>query len=55
MEDNGFVMTEFLVEIYGNKGKIIDRIGDSMIVAYDPKTKMIEGENIYGNSEDCRH
>lgn len=42
MEDNGFVMSEFSVDIIGNEATITDRPGDSMKVRYDRGTKKVE-------------
>lgn len=42
MEDNGFVMSEFSVEMNGNEAKITDRTGDKINVYYNPKTKSVK-------------
>lgn len=42
MKDNGFVLSEFLVEMSGNTAKISDKTGDSMEVYYNPEHKSVE-------------
>lgn len=42
MEDNGFVMSEFSVEMNGENALIIDKTGDSMKVSYDKKGRKVE-------------
>lgn len=42
MEENGFVMSEFSVEMDGNCAEIKDKTGDSMKVAYNTKERKVE-------------
>lgn len=42
MENNGFVMSEFSVEMDGNTAKISDKTGDSMKVYCNLKNKSVE-------------
>lgn len=42
MEDNGFVMSEFSVEMNGDEATITDRAGDSMKVRYNRETRKVE-------------
>lgn len=42
--NNGFVATEFTVEINGNVGTITDKTGDSMTVEYDRETKEVRAK-----------
>lgn len=44
MEDNGFAMECFTVEMCGNEAVITDKAGDSMKVEYKPETKTVETE-----------
>lgn len=44
MEDNGFVMAEFSVEMDGNTGIITDKTGARMPVKYDQAAKKVEVE-----------
>lgn len=44
MEDNGFVMEYFTVEMRGNEAVIADKTGESLMVSYNPETKTIETE-----------
>lgn len=41
MKKNGFVMSEFSLEVIGNVGIITDRTGGKMSVKYDPDTKEV--------------
>lgn len=45
MEENGFVMSEFSVEMNGNIGVITDKTGATMKVEYSPKTKEVSEVN----------
>lgn len=42
MEDNGFVMEYFTVEMCGNESIITDKTGESMKVSYKPEIKKVE-------------
>lgn len=42
MNDNGFVMEYFSVEMSGNTAEITDSTGDKMKVQYNPETKSVE-------------
>lgn len=42
MHDNGFVMSEFSVNISGNNGIITDKVGDILMVEYDRETKSVK-------------
>lgn len=41
MQDNGFAMSEFDVEMDGNKATITDTTGDSMNIFYDKKERKV--------------
>lgn len=42
--NNGFIATEFKVEIDGDIGTITDKTGDSMTVEYDCETKEVRAK-----------
>lgn len=42
MEQNGFVMSEFTVNVAGNIAVITDKTGDSLKVRYDCESKKVE-------------
>lgn len=44
MQDNGFVMSEFSVKVFGKKGVITDRTGETLKVFYDQEKKSVYAE-----------
>lgn len=50
MLNNGFVVTEFSIDVKENVGIITDRIGDSIAVTYNPETKEVKMSNEFRNS-----
>lgn len=51
MLNNGFVVTEFSVDVKENVGIITDRIGDSVAVTYNPETKEVKMSNEFRKSD----
>lgn len=42
MEDNGFAMSEFSIEMNGENALIIDKTGDSMKAFYNKEKRKVE-------------